>query len=163
MKNKFLPLFLFCSLFVGCNFFNTIEESISPHDYNADIKGVSFNVSTLNVNVRDSEYIKLTLNPSANQGKCSVSWEYDKEFIEARTDNSGAVITGVKAGSTYIRAKCNGISATCLITVIANGDDAYDNPYIYSNYSVIQLKPEDSTIVTASLYGGSIADMEDFI
>ena len=163
MKNKFLPLFLFCSLFVGCNFFNTIEDSISPHDYNADIKGVSFNVSTLNVNVRDSEYIKLTLNPSANQGKCSVSWEYDKEFIEARTDNSGAVITGVKAGSTYIRAKCNGISATCLITVIANGDDAYDNPYIYSNYSVIQLKPEDSTVVTASLYGGSIADMEDFI
>lgn len=158
----FCSLVMFAGILVSCQFFTSMGDGASATDYDKDIKAVVFKSNTLNVKTRESEYLKLALNPSSNQGKCSVYWEYDKDFIEAKTDNFGAVITGKKAGSTYIKAECNGIVATCLISVIANGDEGYDNPYIYSNYSVVQLKPNDAATITASLYGGSIADMEDF-
>ena len=151
-----------CLIFASCSFFSSVEESFSEKDYNSEITNVTFSVNTLTVNTGESEMLKLTLSPSSNQGKCNVSWEYDDAFISAKTDNFGAIITGKKSGTTYIKAKCNGIIATCLISVISSGDEASENPYIYSNYSVIQLMPNNTMVVTASLYGGSIADMEDF-
>lgn len=151
-----------CLIFASCSFFSSVEESFSEKDYNSEITNVTFSVNTLTVNTGESEMLKLTLSPSSNQGKCNVSWEYDDAFISAKTDNFGAIITGKKGGTTYIKAKCNGIVATCLISVISSGDEASENPYIYSNYSVIQLMPNNTMVVTASLYGGSIADMEDF-
>ena len=151
-----------CLIFASCSFFSSVEESFSEKDYNSEITNVTFSVNTLTVNTGESEMLKLTLSPSSNQGKCNVFWEYDDAFISAKTDNFGAIITGKKGGTTYIKAKCNGIVATCLISVISSGDEASENPYIYSNYSVIQLMPNNTMVVTASLYGGSIADMEDF-
>ena len=151
-----------CLIFASCSFFSSVEESFSEKDYNSEITNVTFNVNTLTVNTGESEMLKLTLSPSSNQGKCNVSWEYDDAFISAKTDNFGAIITGKKGGTSYIKAKCNGIVATCLISVISTGDDASENPYIYSNYSVVQLMPNNTMVVSASLYGGSIADMEDF-
>lgn len=164
MKKKLFNFaaFISCLFFVSCQFFNTMGETIQGKDYNAEITNVTFNANTLRVNTGESELLKLTLSPSANQGKCNVSWEFDQTLISAKTDNFGAIITGKKAGTTYIKAKCNGIVATCLISVISTGDDWSENPYIYSNYSVIQLMPNNTMVVTASLYGGSIADMEDF-
>ena len=162
MKKKINFLFLFLSLLLSsCKFFDDVTDAVTEN-YDSRITSVTFDKTTLNVNVSDSDYVKLTLNPSEYQGKCNVSWEYDKEYLSIKQDNFGAVITGIKAGSTYIKAKCNGIVATCLISVLSNGDDASKNPYIYSNYSVVELKPNDTTTINASLYGGSIADMELF-
>ncbi|MBP3607580.1 MAG: hypothetical protein J6J11_04615, partial [Treponema sp.] len=160
-KFRFFTLLITSLLVIGCKFFGDVTGTITEN-YDSKITSVTFDKSTLNINVSDSDYIKLTLNPSANQGKCNVSWEYDKEYLSIKQDNFGAVITGLKAGSTYIKAKCNGIVATCLISVISNGDDVEENPYIYSNYSVVELKPNDTTTINASLYGGSVADMEMF-
>ena len=163
MKNKFFFLSLIFVSFVtfGCKFFNDTIDVINE-DYNSKITSVVFDKTTLNINVNESDYLKLSLEPSSYQGKVNVSWEYDSEFISVKSDNFGAVITGLKAGSTYIKAKCNGIVATCLLSIISTGDDVAENPYIYSNYSVVELKPNDSTTINASLYGGSIADMEMF-
>lgn len=164
MEKKLIKFvtFISCLFFASCQFFYTMGETIQSKDYNAEITNVTFNVNTLKVNTGESEMLKLTLSPSSNQGKCNVSWEYDQTFITAKTDNFGAIITGKKAGTSYIKAKCNGIVATCLISIVSTGDDWSENPYIYSNYSVIQLMPNNTMVVTASLYGGSIADMEDF-
>ena len=164
MRKRFFNLaaLICCLFFASCSFFSSVEESFSEKDYNTGITNVTFSVNTLKVNTGESEMLKLTLSPSSNQGKCNVSWEYDDAFISAKTDNFGAIITGKKAGTSYIKAKCNGIVATCLISVFSTGDDWSENPYIYSNYSVIQLMPNNTMVVTASLYGGSIADMEDF-
>lgn len=163
MKNKFFFLSLIFVSFVtfGCKFFNDTIDVINE-DYNSKITSVVFDKTTLNINVNESDYLKLSLEPSSYQGKVNVAWEYDSEFISVKSDNFGAVITGLKAGSTYIKAKCNGIVATCLLSIISTGDDVAENPYIYSNYSVVELKPNDSTTINASLYGGSIADMEMF-
>lgn len=165
MKNLIrIIVFSFLTVMMAsCTFFNSVSDEIGgKKDYDADITAVVFDKKTLNVTVNESEYVKLSLTPKDYQGKCSVSWDYDKELIEAKTDNFGAIITGKKAGSTYIKAKCNGIVATCLLTVISNGDDVNENPYIYSNYSVVQLQPNNTETITASLFGGSIPDMEDF-
>ena len=160
-KFRFFTLLITSILVIGCKFFGDVTDTITEN-YDSKITSVTFDKTTLNINVSDSDYIKLTLNPSEHQGKCNVSWEYDKEYLSIKQDNFGAVITGLKAGSTYIKAKCNGIVATCLISVISNGDDVEENPYIYSNYSVVELKPNNTTTINASLYGGNITDMEMF-
>ena len=148
-------------LAIGCKFFSTTINP-TPDDPNTKVTAISFDKTTLNINKNESDYIKVKLNPSDVQGKVNIEWEYDSNFISVQSDNFGAVITGVKAGSTYIKAKCNNIIATCLISIIANGDDPTENPYIYSNFSVVELKPNDSTTINASLYGGSVAEMEMF-
>lgn len=157
MKTKFIAIYIFSiflfSLF-GCKFWN--------EDYDSKVTEVSFNKVQINLNVGDSEIINLSLNPSEYQGKCNIEWEFDEELISAKTDNFGVIITGVKSGGTYIKAKCNGIVATCLISVFSVDDDPAENPYIYSSYSVIELKPSNSVSISASLYGGTIADMELF-
>ncbi|MBO4858774.1 MAG: hypothetical protein J5527_09685, partial [Treponema sp.] len=162
---KSFLLFCILSLFFGCRFFSSFsheEEPVKERTYNDEVGSLLFNHSFLNITNGESEYLKLSVSPSDIQGKCSIKWEYEEEYVSVNSDNYGAIITGVKPGSTYIKASCNGIVSTCLISVIANGEEIADNPYIYSNYSVIQLKPYDSTSVTVSLYGGSITDMEDF-
>lgn len=154
--------FLAGTFLSGCRFFNTMGESLGGKDYNAQIKKVSLSKTSLSINEGESEYIKLTLNPSEHQNKCDVSWEYNKECISLKADNFGAVVQGLKGGGTYIKAKCNGIVATCLVAVVPTGDDSSKDPYIYSNFAVIELKPKDNTAVSVSLYGGNVAEMELF-
>ncbi len=161
-KSKSLLVIMSLLFTTSCTFFTNVSEAISKKDYNEEIRAVVFNKSTLKIDKNDSDYLKLTLNPAEHQGDCNVYWEYDETFIDAKTDNFGAVITGLKAGSTYIKARCNNIVATCLISIISNGDNPEENPYIYSNDSVIQLQPNDTKEVYVSLYGGSVADMENF-
>ena len=149
MKNYFKCFFAgFTALIIltSCSFFS---ESIEPtsENYDSKISAVRFSSTVLSVTVKESEYLKVNLTPSADQGKCNVRWEFDSEYISAKTDNFGAIITGKKSGTTYIKASCNGIVATCLISVISNGSEDTDNPYIYSNYSVVQLQPGNTTTV----------------
>ena len=103
------------------------------------------------------------MSPNENQGKCNVSWNWDKNFINAKTDNFGAIIDAVNPGSTFIKAECNGIVSTCIIHIAPNGEEAYKNPYIYSNDAVVQMQPQRTYTVTASLFGGSVSEMEDFV
>ena len=155
--------FLLSSLLPGCKFFHGVEEVFTPEpDYDSKITAVKLNQNTINIINGESEYIKLALTPNENQGKCHVSWEYDKNFVEAKTDNFGAIINAINPGSTFIKATCNGIIATCIIHIEPNGEESFANPYIYSNDTVIQIQPNQTYNIIASLYGGSISDMEDF-
>ena len=157
--SKVLSLFL-CLQCFSCSFFSTVEEP--KVDYNSEITEVFLNSSTLNISVGESEYLKLSLNPSKNQGKCDISWIYDEEYLSCKTDNFGAIITGIKAGTTFIKAECNGIISTCMISITGEKEEIVQNPYIYSNFSVIEMQPDNTTTISASLYGGSIEDMEEF-
>lgn len=170
MKNKFLISFIltvFC--LSSCSFFNSIEETVNPESIDSKVTKTAFDKTSshfennvLNVFVGDSVYLPLLITPEDIQSKVSISWEYDKEYINATTDNFGVIIEGKKAGSTWIKASCNGIVATCLISVLSMGDEIYNYQYIFSNDSVCEIKTNTTYTVTASLYGGSVADMEDF-
>lgn len=164
MKKYFNFILCICIalMFSSCRFFNQVAETITPTDYNAAVTAVTLDYETLNINRGESEYVKLTLTPTANQNKCDVSWSYDTDYVSVDADKYGAVITGVKAGSTWIKASCNGIVATCLISILQDGEEISGNQYIYSSTSVVELTPGDSSCVTVSLYGGNTADMELF-
>ena len=151
---------ILCMLF-ACQFFTNVQKEITKN-YDDDITEVILSKKNITIAVRDSEYITLTLNPKANQGKNTIKWTFDETYVSVAPDNFGAIITGKKEGETYIKATCNGIVATCLITIEGNGELNNGEPYIYSNDTVIELKPDDTKTITASLYGGNIADMEMF-
>lgn len=156
-------LYSFFTLFItNCSFFNSVGEEIKGKDYNSQVTNVVFDKKTINIVNGESELLNVILNPNNIQGKCNVTWEYDNNFLSINSDNFGALITAIKPGSTYIKAKCNGIIATCLIFIAENGEESFENPYIYSNYSVIELQPSNTMTVNASLLGGSVSDMENF-
>lgn len=160
--NKLLYINIFCLVlsFIGCNFFTDLNEVINE-DFDSRITAVELDKTSLSLNVGESEYIKLNLTPYEHQSKNNIEWIYDDAFFNVNSDNFGAIVTAKKAGSSYIKAKCNGIIATCIINNIEINDDL-TNPYIYSDYNVIQLKPGDSTTITSSLFGGTMEDMELF-
>ena len=159
LKNLLLSL-ISAALLCGCSFFS--DEVNNKVDYDSLVTAVRFSSSQMTVKVGESEYLKVALTPGDNQGKCHVSWEYDSDMVSVQSDNFGAVITGVAGGTTYIKAKCNGIIATCMLTVDAEGVEVVTDPYIYSNFAVVELQPGNSTTISSSLYGGSVADMEFF-
>ena len=49
-----------------------------------------------------------------------------------------------------------------MISITGEKEEIVQNPYIYSNFSVIEMQPDNTTTISASLYGGSIEDMEEF-
>lgn len=170
LLSRITVLLLICSavfVFNGCHFF---ESSIDNEetDYDSLITSVSFTSTAITVYKGEKANIKVNLNPSEYQNRVYVSWETGKDedgndIIEISSDNYGAMITGKKAGNTWIKAKCNGIVTTCLVTVLTNGEEAETDPYIYSNDAVIEMLPDKTYTLAASLYGGSVEDMEDFI
>lgn len=153
-------------LFNGCRFF---EDSVTEEeDYESKITAVTFSINSINVNKGEKANLKVTVTPPEYQNKVAISWETGKdedgnEIIGIVSDNFGAMITGKKSGNTWVKAKCNGIVATCLISVITSGDDTETDPYIYSNDAVVEMLPDKTYTLSASLYGGSVEDMEGFI
>lgn len=159
-KNLNLIIFLLLILiFNSCSFF---QETFEEPDYNSQVTALSLSSKTININFGENDYLSLIVNPSDIQSKINVEWIYDTSILYVESDNYGAVITGLKNGTTYIKAKCNGIIATTLVSITGGDDEYQKDPYIYSGDSVLQLKPGDIYTVTASLYGGTITDMEEF-
>lgn len=163
---KFLySFFLAAFLFQGCRFFSSVEEEITgERDYDSEITSVTFDHDIMSIYEEDSDILTVSLNPSSSQGKCNVSWEWEEDRLDVKYDNFSAIITPKpdSAGGTYIKAKCNGIVATCMITILARGDVAAENPYIYSDTSVVEMKSGSYASVSAGLYGGTSNDMELF-
>jgi hypothetical protein len=122
--------------------------------------GVSFQSERLIVPVEGGEYLRVFVTPPELQKSRAISWEYDETKIAVDPDTYGAVVTGVGEGETYVKAKVDGLSATALVTVQGFAADYTTDPYLYSNYNVIELAPGDAETVSVSLYGGQSWDLE---
>lgn len=147
-------------LLESCSFWMHDSE---PEEKTEDVTAVSFASGSLSVSKGGNTYLKYSISPSDIQNKVSVSWDYDSSIISIDADHNGVVITGLKTGTTYLKATANNITATCLVTV-EGADDVYEGePYIYSNFTVVELTPGSNTAVSASLYGGTSTDLEDFV
>ena len=73
MKNFFKVLsVMFLFILTGCHFFTSVTEEIIYKDYNADITAVTFNATTMSITKGESDYLKLTLSPSAKIGRAHV-------------------------------------------------------------------------------------------
>jgi hypothetical protein len=126
------------------------------------VSAVSFKKTSLAVAVGGSEYLQLLMKPERLQNTATVSWDYDAAHIAINPDAYGVVITGVMEGSAYIKATVNGITAACMVSVSGVDGEFTAEPYIYSNYSVLELTPGSAQTFSVSLYGGQSYDLEDF-
>ena len=126
------------------------------------VTGIAFAKNAIEIKNGESEYIKYTVSPATVQNQVSASWQYDPEYISIDPDKYGVVVKGKKSGQTYLKATVNNITATCLITITGNPEIYEGKPYIYSNFSDVQLTPGSKTTVHVSLYGGTSVDAEDF-
>ena len=147
-------------LLESCSWFINAQEA---EEKTEEVTAISFASSSLTVSKGGNAYLKYFISPSNIQNKVNVNWSYDSSIIRIDADRNGVIITGLKRGQTYLKATANNITATSLITV-EGSDDVYEgDPYIYSNFTVVELTPGSNTTVSASLYGGTSTDLEDFI
>ena len=116
-----------------------------------------FDKNELNIDIGEVDLINLTV--SENQNKETVIWEYDEEFIFAKTDSYSAIITAVKTGTTVIKAHCGNASVACVVNI---SDIKYKteivNPYVYASTDIVEIKPLETTKISAALFGGTPAD-----
>jgi len=156
MKKKILNVFLFISILLSissCHFISSFTEIPEVE--------LSFDKSTNDISIGEMDIVNL--KTSGNQNQVSIKWEYDESIIMAKTDNYSAVITGLKPGTTTLKASCGPNSASCLITV---SDTSYavtiSNPYVYASTDYVELKPNQTQKISASLFGGTPSDINGY-
>lgn len=111
------------------------------------------------------EYISVSVKPSNLQKEINLKWSYDSSIIECDTSsNWGVTIKGLKEGQTTLRCSYGGYDAACMIYVkgFAETYESSVEPYIYSNYSILQTSPGVTEKVFVSLYGGDASDIDGY-
>ena len=154
-------LALISTLFFGCNFWSSLQDPEST----ITISSLSLGKTTLSTSIGSMEYISVSVKPSNVQKEVKLSWSYDSQIIECDTSSSwGVTIKGLKEGQTTLRCSYNGYDASCLVTVSGYSEtyEVQTEPYIYSNYSVLQTSPGVSEKVFVSLYGGDASDIDGY-
>lgn len=130
-------------------------------NYNGAINSISLDKKTITLKVGGIAYLSYSTTPNKN---VKVTWSYDESIISIQETSNGIVITGKKEGYSPLTVYAEGKSATCIVSVSGTSDYYEDTsePYIYSNYSIIQLTPGNSEQINVSLYNGTAADIDGY-
>lgn len=159
----FLSLANFALGFPSCSFFNSFDES--PKSNVIEINSLSLAKTALETQIGAMEYVSVSVKPSKEQKNITLKWDYDASIIECdKSSNWGVTIKGLAEGQTSLRCSYGGYEAHCLVTVkgFAENYEVTTEPYIYSNYSVLQTSPGVSEKVFVSLYGGDVSDIDGY-
>lgn len=99
--------------FIVVNFANTDATTAAdfPEDEANSVQAIKLNTATATVAAGGTVQLKAKTAP----GKGTVTWTSGTE-AKATVDSNGKV-TGVSAGSSVITASCNGLTASCTVTV----------------------------------------------
>lgn len=144
----------------ACDFF--ADGDIGAAGVNgSSINSISLDKKNLTVAVGGVSYVSYATNPQIN---VHVTWEYNPQYISISETSRGCVITGVKEGVTALTVYAEGQSATCIVTCSGTSEFWEDTtePYIYSNYSIIQMTPGQVEQINVSLYQGNAADIDGY-
>lgn len=147
----------------SCSFFNSFDES--PAAKVIEINSLSLAKTALETQIGAMEYVSVSVKPSKEQKNITLKWDYDASIIECdKSSNWGVTIKGLAEGQTSLRCSYGGYEAHCLVTVkgFAENYEVTTEPYIYSNYSVLQTSPGVSEKVFVSLYGGDVSDIDGY-
>lgn len=149
-------------LFSSCSFFTSLED---PGSSGISINSISMAKTSLTTQVGSMEYISLSVKPTSVQKDVKLNWSYDSSIIQCDTSsNWGVTIKGLAEGQTTLRCSYGGYDASCMVKVNGYAEN-YENviePYIYSNYSILQSTPGVSEKVFVSLYGGDASDIDGY-
>jgi hypothetical protein len=127
------------------------------------VSSISFNQSAISIPTGGVDLLSVQINPADAQEKTSLSWEFDSSVISLICDNYGAVVTGLRTGSTTVRAKAAGLAASCVVTVASDALAPQASfPYVYMSADLLKLAPGATERVDAALFGGLPSDMSGF-
>jgi uncharacterized protein YjdB len=87
----------------------TVKENVIP------VAGVSLNISSMTLNVGETQTLTVTVTPS-NASDKTVSWKSSDATI-AYVDSDGTVVA-ISAGTATITATVGDMSAECIVTVV---------------------------------------------
>ena len=149
-------------MFLSCSFFSSLEEHT---DDSISINALTLAKTSLSTQVGAMEYISVSVKPNTVQKEISLNWSYDSSIIECDTSsNWGVTIKGLAEGQTNLKCSYGGYDASCLVKVSGYSEkyEVTTEPYIYSNYSILQTSPGVSEKVFVSLYGGDASDIDGY-
>lgn len=155
---KLIFLSTLIALFAGCSMGGDDGDDI---DTTPRATGISFVRNNVTIDGAEDMYLQYTVTPKEIQNKVHVQWTYDNKMVALDPDNYGVVIHPKAAGTTYIRATVDGHTAACLLTMTGNPDIYEGKPYLYSNFTTVEMQPGQRATVTAMLYSGSSSDYEN--
>ena len=171
MFNRFISVSLsifILTCMISCSFFESLDEdsgSSSESSSSVSINSLELKKTTLNMKVGSMDYISLTIKPQSEQKNLKLNWSYDESIIQCDTSsNWGVTITALKEGQTNLKCSYDGFDSTCIITVSGYevGYEKTVEPYIYSNSTILQIKPDVTEKVFVSLYGGDAGDIDGY-
>ncbi len=155
---NFVSLFAISMILFSCHFFlsfTEVEENV--------VSSVEFDKNSLELSVGSMDIINVSVSSTQGQNKETVTWSYDENIISATADNYSIVITGLRAGTTIIKASCGDKSAQSALTVVSEGETIkIENPYVYVSSDYVSIAPGDTEKVFASIYGGTQGDKNGF-
>ena len=180
MQIALLSLFAIAFSFTSCDFFadgvaednsNSLllqylleqmnKQKEQMNKQNVEITSLKLSGSNVSVQVGGIAYLGFSTVP---QVSIKPSWTYETEIIEITENANGIVIKGLKEGETALTCTYQNQSATAIIKVSGFADTYVDTtePYIYSNTTILQLKPGEQDNVYVSLYNGTVADIDSY-
>ena len=152
---------------ISCSFFESFDEDSggSSDTPSVSINSLTLAKSSLNMKVGSMDYVALNIKPQGEQKNLKLKWSYDESIIECDTSsNWGVTIKALKEGQTNLKCSYDGFDSTCIITVSGYevGYEKIVEPYIYSNSTILQIKPDVTEKVFVSLYGGGAGDIDGY-
>ena len=151
------------SLFSSCKFWSSLEEP-TPQT-NQEITSLKLSKSELETQVGDIVYINVSVTPKDIQKDIKLKWTYDDKILKCDTSSPwGITITGIKEGQSQLKCSYGGYDSSCIIKVKGFSDNAENTvePYIYSNYTTLQIAPSVTERVNVSLFGGDNGDVGNY-
>lgn len=160
-KNNLLlltPIVIFIMTLGACSLFLS-----SPDEQKETITSLKLSKSTVQLGVGGIEQITLSMNPTNLQRNATVTYQVaDSSIVSADGDAYGVTIIGKKSGNTTVRALCDGITSTCVVSVVGTDPTLENSPQISSSTIALELEKGTSKRVQMSLTGGTSTDMSSF-
>ena len=121
----------------------TVKENVIP------VAGVSLNISSMTLNVGETQTLTVTVTPS-NASDKTVSWKSSDATI-AYVDSDGTVVA-ISAGTATITATVGDMSAECIVTVVVPAAS------VSLNKTELTIEKGKSEILTATVSPSDATD-----
>lgn len=109
------------------SFKNAKGDEIAYGNYNRIApKSLELDKTTVNLTLKDGETVTDTLTATAKKVEGDIQWSVDDESVATITDNGDGTVTvtAVAKGSATITATVDGLTKTCKVNVIEDGEEA---------------------------------------
>ena len=149
------------SVLSSCDFFADGEKNNESEKNQNQISAIRLTASQISTQVGGIQYLGFVTVPSYS---ISPEWTYDPSVIEIEKQSNGIVIKGIAEGQCAVTCSYQGRSATAIVTVSGFSENYIDTtePYIYSDTTILQMRPNDRETIHVSLYNGTAADQDGY-